>query len=104
MHNAIMTTQIEHLATQSFPRCTMIVKDNQTWASTPSPPVSEFYQPTIVETCSDEKTHALFHTVLPSPMALCLIAASYAFSYRHCYTWGCRLTAQHETIQRTKTA
>src|SRR5579884_1902570 len=66
MHDAIVTAQIEQLVTQGVTSCTMIVHDNEAWSSTLHPPVGEFHQTTVVETCCNDEPHTLSHR-LPLP-------------------------------------
>src|SRR5437868_1762668 len=65
MHDAIVTAQIKQLTAQRVASCTMVVENNEAWSSMLHPPVGEFYQTTVVETCSDDETHMLSHRLPP---------------------------------------
>src|SRR6266571_3804285 len=52
MQHAVVTPQIEEMATQIPPSCTVVREDNQALPRVPPPPACQFYQPAVVETCS----------------------------------------------------
>src|SRR2546426_9574584 len=54
MQHAVVTTQVEEVATQISFTCTVIIEDNQPLPRALHPPASQLYQPTIIETCCKE--------------------------------------------------
>src|SRR6266702_5602536 len=52
MQHTVVTPQVEQMATQLSTTCLVVSEDNQALPRASSPPASQFYQPAVVETCS----------------------------------------------------
>src|SRR2546425_6992344 len=68
MQHTVVTPQIEEMATQVSPSCTVVSEDNQALPQVLSPPSYQFNQPTIVKTCSHYYSQLLTHELLPSTL------------------------------------
>ena len=56
-----MTTQVEQMAAQVSPGCTMVTEDNQVASRTLYPPADQAYETTIVATCRNTCAHSIVH-------------------------------------------
>src|SRR6266568_185584 len=70
MQHTVVTPQIEEMATQVSPSCTVVREDNQALPRALPPPAYQFYQPTVVEACSHHYSQLLTHELLPSTLGL----------------------------------
>src|SRR5260221_4663718 len=64
VQHTVVTPQIEEMATQVSPSCTVVSEDNQAWPRALPPPARKFHQPAIVEACSNEHPYLPTHELL----------------------------------------